>query len=337
MPIETYLLIPQPISSVRKSKLVLRSHAVLTRHMLSFAKLVLLSAIAFCAWHSAMGQALQNASGTPRTTEQKTAESKSATAAEQPGQGTSEKLVKNLSCNCGCAMDVAECRLKDPSCKRSIGITDDAARGLRSGNSEEVIRATIRNKYRVWEGPREISVENSPATGAAQPKLTLVEFGDFQCPACAEASSTISSLLAKHPADIQFVFKQFPLAMHSQAELAAESSLAAGAQGKFWEMYRMLFSRAADVDFDHVVAWARELELDTGRFTQDLSSHKYQPIVKRDQEQGKELGVTGTPTLFVNGKRYLGKIELQHLEDSLQSLRTAQSSITDPAGTKGQQ
>src|SRR5258707_1826075 len=132
--------------------------------------------------------------------------------------------------------------------------------------------------------------------------------------------------MAKYPADIRLVFKQFPLDTHSQAGFAAEAALAAHAQGKFWPMHDKLYANFRDLAPEKINQWAKEAGLDLVRFTMDMKSGKYKPTVQKELDEGVAAGVQGTPTIFVNGKRYNGPIETAALEQVLQGeLKTVSS------------
>jgi len=125
--------------------------------------------------------------------------------------------------------------------------------------------------------------------------------------------------MAKHPADIRLVFKQFPLDTHSQAGLAAEAALAAHAQEKFWPMHDKLYATFRDLSPEMINRVAQEAGLDLVRFTMDLKSGKYRTAVQKDVDEGVQAGVQGTPTIFVNGKRYNGPVDTAALEQVLQA------------------
>lgn len=125
--------------------------------------------------------------------------------------------------------------------------------------------------------------------------------------------------MAKHPADIRLVFKQFPLDTHSQAGFAAEAALAAHAQGKFWPMHDKLYANFHDLAPEKINQLAKEAGLDLVRFTMDMKSGKYKATVQKELDEGVEAGVQGTPTIFVNGKRYNGPVETGALEEVLQA------------------
>ena len=110
-------------------------------------------------------------------------------------------------------------------------------------------------------------------------------------------------MLAKYPKDVRFIFKQFPLDNHSQAQLAAEASLAAQAQGKFWEMHDKMYANFRSISRPHIDAWAKELGLDMQRFQNDLNGHTYAKRVASEEHQGEVADVEGTPTFFIDGAR----------------------------------
>lgn len=144
--------------------------------------------------------------------------------------------------------------------------------------------------------------------------VTLVEYGDFQCPFCGRAEPVIRELVATFGDDLAFVFRHLPLVdVHEFAEMAAEAAESAGAQGKFWEMHDALFVRGADLSPPGLVAIARTLGLDGERFEADLRSRHYALRVARDETSADESGAAGTPTFFINGRRHAGRADLTTL------------------------
>ena len=232
-------------------------------------------------------------------------------------------LLRAEGCTCGCTMHIAECRVKDPRCGRSRSLAAMVARELHEGKTPAAVRANLERLLKeappVLDEAVPIPIDGAPVKGSANARITLVEFSDFQCPYCAAAVHHIDEILAKHPADVRLVFKQFPLDIHSQAELAAEAALAAHAQGKFWPMHDKLYANFRDLLPDKIMQWAKEIGLDMARFTADLKSGKYKPVVAKELAQGEQAGVSGTPTLFVDGKHYNGPMETRALEEMLQA------------------
>jgi len=143
------------------------------------------------------------------------------------------------------------------------------------------------------------------AQGPADAPVTLVEYGDYQCPYCGEAYPVIKAVQGMFGDRLRFVFRNFPLSQaHRYAQLAAEAAEAAGAQGKFWEMHDALYENQDQLGqalFEVLVA---RLGLDAGRFEADLETHQFQSRVKHDFMGGVRSGVSGTPGFFINGNLY---------------------------------
>src|SRR5204863_135905 len=165
--------------------------------------------------------------------------------------------------------------------------------------------ATLRAKYvvKVLLEPLRATVDSkdAPARGAAGVPITLVEFGDFQCPYCRALEPTLEQVLKSYSSKVRLVFRQFPLPTHSEAAKAAEASLCAREQNKFWELHDRMYSRQEALKVDALKAAAGQLGMDAERFGRCLDSGKYEAAVKADLAAGDQAGVTGPPALFVNG------------------------------------
>ena len=148
-----------------------------------------------------------------------------------------------------------------------------------------------------------IPVGTSAIKGNKNAPITVVEFSDFQCPYCARFAPTIDEVLKAYPNDVKFVYKDFPLSFHKQAKNAAKAARAAGEQGKFWEMHDLIFANFAKVNEVMFKDFATTLNLDMNKFLADFSGTKYDALIQQDINLGRQVGVTGTPSLFMNGKR----------------------------------
>ena len=150
--------------------------------------------------------------------------------------------------------------------------------------------------------------------GPESAPVTLVEYGDYQCPYCGAAYPIVKSVQRRVGDRLRFVFRNFPLSeMHPLALGAAEAAEAAGAQGKFWEMHDRLFENQRALDHAHLVQSARELGLDVPRFETALAEHTYGPRVHEDFLSGARSGVNGTPTFYINGRRHDESYDLETL------------------------
>ena len=141
--------------------------------------------------------------------------------------------------------------------------------------------------------------------GSATAKVTLVEYGDYQCPYCGAAYPIIKAVQKRLGAKLQFVFRNFPLTQaHPYAELAAEAAEAAGAQGKFWEMHDALYENQDRLGQPLIEELVEQLKLHADQFAADLEGRKFQARVKHDFMGGVRSGVNGTPGFFINGERF---------------------------------
>ena len=145
------------------------------------------------------------------------------------------------------------------------------------------------------------------AAGPDDAPVTLVEYGDYECPYCGMAHPIVKRAQRELGNRLRFVFRNFPLAeSHPHARLAAQAAEAAAAQGKFWEMHDMLFEHQDALEAEDILGYAKSLGLDTAQFARDLEAGTYAKRVRDDFRSGVRSGVNGTPTFFVNGNRYDG-------------------------------
>ena len=163
--------------------------------------------------------------------------------------------------------------------------------------------------------------EDSRSVGSGE--VQVVEFGDYQCPACGQAYPDIEKLKEEFKDDITFVYRNFPLPGHANAQPAAEAAEAAGAQGKFWEMHSMLFQSQAQWSSladptTLFVQYAEALELDKEKFANDLTTKANKVRISQDQSDGYAVGVSGTPTFFINGKQQ-SKFDYESLKKAIEA------------------
>lgn len=162
--------------------------------------------------------------------------------------------------------------------------------------------------------------EKDHSQGPAGAPVTLVEYGDYQCPYCGRAYDVVKELQSRLGDDLRFVFRNFPLTeSHPFALGAAEAAEAAGEQGKFWEMHDMLYEHQQALDHDDLMRYARDLGLDVDRFHTALHDHTQIPRIQADFDSGNESGVQGTPTFFVNGRQYEDAYDVESLMRAIQS------------------
>jgi protein-disulfide isomerase len=158
------------------------------------------------------------------------------------------------------------------------------------------------------------------AQGPPGAKVTLVEYGDYECPHCGRAYPVVKKVQQRLGATLRFVFRNFPLAQaHPHATQAAIAAEAAAKQGKFWEMHDVIFEHQNALDEGHLLKYAATLGLDRQQFQDDLASHALAERVRHDFVSGVRSGVNGTPTFFINGIRYDDDWDLKPLEAALRA------------------
>jgi len=149
-------------------------------------------------------------------------------------------------------------------------------------------------------------------------ELTLLEYGDYECPFCGAAAASVEQLMRIMGNEVQFAYRHFPLAqIHPHAQLAAEAAEAAGQQGRFWDMHQLLFAHQDRLDPPDLIGHASTLRLDLRRFALDLETHAHAPRVREDFLSGVRSGVNGTPTFFTNGVRHNGGYDVESLVEAL--------------------
>src|SRR5262245_56178675 len=171
-----------------------------------------------------------------------------------------------------------------------------------------------------------VTLDAGLARGPSAAPVTIVEFSDYECPYCKRAQAVLVQLLAEYPGQIRLVFKDFPLDFHPGARPAAEAARCAGASGRFWEYHDLLFVAQPAFSRQDLVSYARRLDLDPVAFAACLDGGQFRPLVQRDLDEGRALGVRGTPTFFVNGLRLVGAQPIENFRESVeQALQDART------------
>jgi Na+/H+ antiporter NhaA len=166
----------------------------------------------------------------------------------------------------------------------------------------------------------EVDPDRDHIRGPARASVTVVEYGDFQCPYCGRAEPVVRDLLTD--TDLRYVWRHLPLTdVHPQAQLAAEAAEAAGAQGRFWEMHDLLLARQDKLRVNDLLGYADELGLDKDRFHDDVRQHAHTARIAQDVESADLSGVSGTPTFFINGQRHYGAYDIETLTSAVKIAR----------------
>jgi protein-disulfide isomerase len=176
-----------------------------------------------------------------------------------------------------------------------------------------------------------VDLQNAQMIGPEKPAVTLVEFADYECPYCQKVAADLKKLQADMGDKVAFTYKDFPLPMHSRAEKAAEATRCAGKQGKFWEFHDELF-RTKALDLEQLKAHARTLKLDGDLFDKCLDSGEESAVVEHDRKEGIRLGLTGTPSFFINGHFLSGALDYATLRQVVEQQLSAPPQGAGSAG-----
>lgn len=205
-------------------------------------------------------------------------------------------------------VSVAQCVREKRKCSRCAPAARFLVTQVSRGRTRSQVEAAYRTRFSD-EAVKEIELGDSPAKGAKDPAVTIVEWADFECPFCGAASPVLDKTVLKFPDHVKLVFKHYPLSSHEHAEGAARAAAAAGKQQKFWEMHRTLFAAQAEgLDRRNLERHARKLGLDMKQFLADVDSEPVADLVARDRKHAEKLGLRGTPMIYVNGRHF----ELDH-------------------------
>jgi protein-disulfide isomerase len=212
------------------------------------------------------------------------------------------------------AVPLADCVIERRACPACLVAAEAVAKAVREGLSTEQVEDIYKKRFDA-KSAKDIPVDGSPSRGPEGATVTIVEFADFECPACQRIAPELDDLWQKHKDAVRFVYKFMPLPMHPHGEIAARAAIAAQAQGKFWEMDRQLFANGSRLTESDLDTYAKAIGLDLDRFHADSAAAATKVRIDTDRKLADDLGVKGTPTLFINGREYDAKIDIDEWVD----------------------
>jgi protein-disulfide isomerase len=212
------------------------------------------------------------------------------------------------------AVPIAQCVIEKRACPACLPAAQTIAKAVREGMAREQVEGLYKQRFDAASA-KTIAVEGSPSRGPDGAPVTVVEFADFECPFCQHIAPELDALWQKRQTAMRFVYKFMPLPMHPHGESAARAAIAAQAQGKFWEMHDKLFANGEHLDDADILAYAAAIGLDLDRFRADLQSPATKARLDADRKLGDALKVKGTPTIFINGREYDTKINIEEWVD----------------------
>lgn len=218
------------------------------------------------------------------------------------------EIVNEQLSPCGEPVSVAACVAERRACGQCKQAARFALRLVMEGLSASEIETAFTARYG-RDTAVEIPIGDAPVRGSPMAPITIVEFSDFECPHCRLAAPLLERLVREYEGRVRVVFMNYPIDGHVHAGDAARGAIAAGNQGKFWEMHDMLYRNQEALAPEDIEGYAEQLGLDLERFRTDVQAPATQERVDSNKELGRELGVRGTPTIFVNGRRFNGEPE----------------------------
>ncbi len=201
-------------------------------------------------------------------------------------------------------VSIADCIKESRPCSLCL----PAAKFLVERVTRGSARSQVEQAFRLRFAPDQVKTVDegdSPSIGAKDAPVVIVEWADFECPYCGAAAPVLDKLLREYPGIVRLVFKNYPLASHEHSEMAARAAVAAGKQGKFWEMHHALFSnQQTGLDRDTVLKLAKEIGLDEKKLVPDMEAEATADAVNADRKQAEKLELRGTPMIYINGRHF---------------------------------
>lgn len=218
--------------------------------------------------------------------------------------GALGKLMSEGACPCDTQKSLLEC-ITAKSCPAATELAGYGADKMRDGLGIEQVRQMVVAKYLEDHVKYSFDLADSPKKGAANPKIVIVEFADFECPHCALMRTILGDVVKQFPDTAALYFKQFPLSHHAHSHGAARAALAAGRQGRFWQMHDMLFQNQGNLGPQRFIEFATELGLNLERFKKDMEDPALYAQIDRDRKEAITANLSGTPTIYINGRLYI--------------------------------
>jgi protein-disulfide isomerase len=200
-------------------------------------------------------------------------------------------------------VSVAQCVQEKRKCPKCLPAARYVAKMVRDGMSQEQIEAGYHARFDA-DKVKSVDVGKAPFKGPEGAPVTLVEFADFECPYCALMSPVLEKMWQAHQNDVRYVYKFMPLSGHPHGEISARAGVAAMMQGKFWEMHDKMFANRDHLEQADLDNYAREIGLDLKKFHADATSQAATDFLAADRKQADALGVQGTPTIYINGREF---------------------------------
>ncbi|MBL8600591.1 MAG: thioredoxin domain-containing protein [Myxococcales bacterium] len=218
---------------------------------------------------------------------------------------------------CGDPHSLAVCARDRLACRTCLPALRFLARRVQDGMRREDLSEALRARYAA-SAAQQIRLEGAPSHGSVTAAVTVVEFSDYECPHCAHAVPVLRTVAREFEGRVRMVHMNFPLSGHIHAMPAARAALAAGRQNKFWEMNDLLFQNREHLEPADLDRYATQLGLDLNRFHTDAASPEIEAAIAATRREGERLQIQGTPTIYINGRRYELPVQREPLREWIQ-------------------
>ena len=198
---------------------------------------------------------------------------------------------------------IAQCVKEKRSCSRCLPAAKYVLKGVRDGLPRDQIEKSYKNRFDP-DKVKSVAIDDSPSKGPASAQITFIEFADFECPHCGYMAPIIEKAWEQNKGNVRLVYKFMPLASHPHAEIAAKAAIASIKQDKFWEMHKKLFENQQHLEQSDIDVYAKDLGMDVAKLHTDMASKETTDRLARDRKLADALEVKGTPTIFINGREY---------------------------------
>lgn len=218
---------------------------------------------------------------------------------------------------CGDPHSLAACARDRLPCRSCMPAMRFLARRIEEGYARDQLSELIRARYAASMVTR-VNTEGGVSHGSQMATVTIVEFSDYECPHCARAVPLLRQIERDFEGRVRIVHMNFPLSGHIHAMPAARAALAAGRQGKFWEMHYLLFENQRHLEPSDLERYATQLGLDLARFRADMNAPEIEAQIQQTRREGERLDISGTPTIYINNRRYELNLEREPLRQWVQ-------------------
>lgn len=241
-----------------------------------------------------------------------------------------ELVTEQLAPCASVTQSLADCVRQNAACQACKPAAQLMAQQIRRGKTKKQAEKAYRIRF-ADNQLASVDLEGSPSKGPENAPITIVEWADFECGFCARAVPVLEEAYQAYPNQVRLVFKHFPLDSHVRSTKLAKLAIAAGEQGKFWQMHAALFGgKGGALDDDAIRTLAKELQLDPERLLSDMQSPKVAERIARDREQADKLGLKGTPFILVNSRRF--DFDVFGLEEDLRPWLDSELELRGPTG-----